>query len=107
MKAIGSFFGLEQQLTGSRGIHAAAPPLSLGRAASWLILDQLQPERVWIPFLTWKVLSQTLKQLRIPCMAEDSRVEEKLLAISARSTTRPPDSLRQKSQTSRRVHGDF
>ena len=76
MKALGSFFGLDQQLMGSREIHAVAPRLSLGRAAWWLILEQLEPERVWIPFFTWKVLRQTLKQLRIPCMAEDLRVEE-------------------------------
>src|SRR5882762_8006156 len=66
MKTIGGFFELEKHLKGSGELHADALRLSLGRAAFRLILEQLRPERVWVPFYVCKVLLETMDNLRIP-----------------------------------------
>lgn len=65
VKPIGGFFELELP-QGQGSYHPGAVALSNGRACLGLLLDQLQPPQVWVPFYTCNALLTPLQGRNIP-----------------------------------------
>src|SRR5436190_5717113 len=63
---IGGFLGLENNLNGSDELHMNALPVSCGRAALRLILQHLQPGRIWLPFYNCDAVVKTVAELCVP-----------------------------------------
>lgn len=66
MKPIGGFFGLEENLTERQIPHAGSLALASGRASFRLVLEQLKPSLVFVPYYTCDALLQPLQLLGIP-----------------------------------------
>jgi hypothetical protein len=64
-KPIGGFFELEVQRS-QHSFHPGALALTNGRACLNLILQQLQPQKVWVPFYTCDALLHPLRLNQIP-----------------------------------------
>ena len=68
MKGIGGFFELEIPHGGSLP-HPRATALSTGRACLMVILDQLRPKRVYVPFYTCDATLEPFSQLGIETLS--------------------------------------